>query len=159
MFLRSGILSASTAVLRQKGAQTGQTQFFKELLSNHVSPGDTLDMLQELSQASGCQSMTGLSDFCSYSQDGRQARSVNFPYEIRFDAPNRSQFPINTGASDMEVEVCQTFFVHSAWSGLQSIGRRPMRARQICAALKAWDAPSPSMPSTPRLSSGSLQVQ
>lgn len=104
-FLRSGIHSANTVALRQNGAETGQTQFFEEPLSNHVSPGDTLEMLKKFSQASGCRSMTGLSDFCSYTQDGKQARSVNFPYEIQFDAPNHSQFPINTGATDMNAEV------------------------------------------------------
>jgi len=104
-FLRSGIHSANTVALRQTGARTGQTQFFEEPLSNHVSPGDTLDMLKKFSQGTGCRSMTGLSDFCTYAQNGSRVRAVNFPYEIKFDAPDRSRFPINTGASDMNAEM------------------------------------------------------
>jgi len=104
-FLRSGIHSANTVLLRQTGAKTGQNQFFEEALSNHVTPSKTLDMLQKFTQASGCRSMTGLSDFCTYEQDGSKARSVNFPYEIKFDAPNPARFPIDAGARDITAEV------------------------------------------------------
>jgi len=104
-FLRSGIHSANTVLLRQTGAKTGQNQFFEEALTNHVAPSKTLTMLKKFIQASGCRSMTGLSDFCTYAQDGKRARSANFPYEIKFDAPNRAQFPINTRANDITAEV------------------------------------------------------
>jgi len=105
-FLRSGRHSANTVALRHSGLLIGNKKhFFEEPLSNHVEPGNAFDMLQKFGQATGCRSMTGLSDFGTYAQDGTQVSTVNFPYEIRFDAPNRSQFPLDMKTKDMKAEL------------------------------------------------------
>jgi len=104
-FLRSGIHSANTVALRQNGDLSGQINFFEEPLSIHVAPPGFLLKLGKFEQASGCVSMTGLSDFCSYSQNGQKASSLNFPYEIKFEAPNPMQFAVNPNATSKAEEL------------------------------------------------------
>ena len=79
-FLRSGIHTANSNLLRHSGDFQGKKQFFEEYVSNHVTPPSFLAVLNKFNQASGCQSMTGLSDMCSYTQDGSRVRgSPRFP--------------------------------------------------------------------------------
>lgn len=104
-FLRSGIHSANTVALRQNGDQSGQIHFFEEPLSNHVAPPPMLEKLGKFNQASGCRAMTGISDFCSYSQNGQRVSSLNFPYELQFEAPDPMRFAVNASAVDKNREL------------------------------------------------------
>jgi len=104
-FLRSGIHSANSNLLRNTGELNGRKQFFEEWLSNHVTPPSALTLLNKFNQASACQSMTGLSDMCSYTQDGSRVKGPpQFPYEIRFEAPeDPMQFSMDFSARDRPV--------------------------------------------------------
>lgn len=103
--LRSGIHSANVVALRQNGETSGQVHFFEEDLSTHVVPSAVVDSLRKFHQATGCRSMLGISDFCSYDETGSRARSLNFPYRIIFQAPNPMQFAVNTKAKDKTAEL------------------------------------------------------
>jgi len=104
-FLRSGIHSANMVALRQNGDESGQIHFFEEPLTNHVAPPSALMALGKFDQASGCLSMLGVSDMCSYSQDGSRVRNLNFPYEVQFEAPNPKMFSVNPNAADKNAEL------------------------------------------------------
>jgi len=105
-FLRSGIHSANTVALLHSGS--AQEQFFAGWLTNHVAPPFVLDVVQKFNQPTGCRSMTGLSDMCTYTQDGSQVADVIFPYEIKFEAPDPAQFPLNPNAYDSNSEILRT---------------------------------------------------
>jgi len=104
-FLRTGVHSANSNLLRETGDSDGVKQFFEVGVSNHVAPPSALGLLNKFNQASGCQSMTGLSDLCSYSQDGSLVKAPKFPYEWRFDAVNPRQFPFDYSAKDLDAEL------------------------------------------------------
>jgi len=104
-FLRSGIHSANTVALRQNGDDSEQIHFFEEPLTTHVAPPAFLEALGKFNQASGCRAMTGISDFCSYSQSGQRVSSLHFPYELQFEAPNPMQFAVNASAADKNAEL------------------------------------------------------
>jgi len=104
-FLRSGTHSGNSNMLRATGASDGAKQFFEVGVSNHVPPPQALALLQKFNQASGCQSMTGLSDMCSYEQDGTFVRAPKFPYEWRLDAVDPMQFSFDYSARDLDAEM------------------------------------------------------
>jgi len=83
-FLRSSVHSANFVALRATG-KGGTLGFFDSKFSNHVAPDAALTALQKFQQASGCISMVGLSDVCTYDQDGQKAAEPEFPFEIIFE--------------------------------------------------------------------------
>jgi len=101
-FLRSGVHSANTVALR---GPAGSGNFFEEPLSTHGELLEEIDSLGKLSQASGCRTMTGISDLCSYAQNGDQVKHLNFPYELRFVAPEPMQFKVDPNATDKSAEL------------------------------------------------------
>lgn len=86
-FLRSGVRSANfvalSAMFDKKESQDGW-DFWKETFSNHVAPPSALMALGKFQQASGCITMVGLSDVCTYTQSGEAVDSPKFPYEVQF---------------------------------------------------------------------------
>merc|ERR1740121_819150 len=92
-FLRSGIHSANTVALRTSGKSEEFRDFFESPLSTHVAPDPKLDAIGKFNQGSGCRSMTGISDMCSYTQDGAQVRNLNFPWEVKFTSPSGMRVP------------------------------------------------------------------
>jgi len=90
-FLRSGVRSADFVALRSSGPG-GSYNFFESMFSNHVTPPPELEALHKFTQASGCPNMVGLSDVCSYTQDGVQAIDPTFPFEILFEPTGEVKF-------------------------------------------------------------------
>lgn len=91
-FFRSNVHSANFVALRSTGPG-GSNNYFEGDLTNHVSPPSALRALMKFQQASNCISMVGLSDVCTYDQDGSQASRANFPYEIAFRSTSEFQLP------------------------------------------------------------------
>lgn len=84
-FFRSGVHSANFVALRATGPG-GSMDFFNGDISNHVAPPPELQALMKFQQASNCISMVGLSDVCTYDQNGAKATRPNFPFELLFRA-------------------------------------------------------------------------
>jgi len=90
-FLRSGVHSAGFVGLRKAG-KGGSYNFFDSTFSNHVPPEDALVKLNKFQQASGCIDMVGLSDVCSYTQDGQKVDKPVFPFELFFEPTGEVNF-------------------------------------------------------------------
>lgn len=102
-FLRSGVHSGNFVALRATGADGQSYAFFDEAFSKIVAPPPALKALMKFSQASKCQSMVGLSDLCSYGQDGSPSDSLEFPYDIRFGASSSAVYLPNERMTDEEL--------------------------------------------------------
>jgi len=84
-WLRSGVGSADFVALRETGPG-GSMNYFATPLGNHVAPAAALQKTGKFQQASGCIDMVGLSNVCSYTQDGEKVAKPVFPFEIVFEA-------------------------------------------------------------------------
>lgn len=82
-FFRTNVHSANFVALRSTGPG-GSHNFFEGDLTNHVAPPPALQALMKFEQASACPSMVGLSDVCTYDQDGSKTSNPVFPYEVLF---------------------------------------------------------------------------
>lgn len=73
--------------MRASGPASGYA-FFDQEFSKIVNPPAALKALMKFQQASDCVAMVGLSDVCSYAQDGTPvlADRLEFPYDILFEA-------------------------------------------------------------------------
>ena len=98
-FLRTGVRSADWVGLRRTGAG-GSWDFMNASFSNHVKPDAALLALQKFQQASGCVDMVGLSDACSYGQDGVKVETPVFPFEVIFEPSGAIHFPDQKKSSD-----------------------------------------------------------
>lgn len=91
-FLRSGVPSGNFVVLnRLTPLANNDYNFFAKPLSNHLPPPDTAAtkvVAAKFQQASGCVTMVGLSDICSFKTDGTKINPINlrFPFKLVFDA-------------------------------------------------------------------------
>jgi len=83
-FLRNGVRSADWVALRKTGPG-GSYNYFESKFSTHVPPDPALTKLGRFQQASGCIDMVGLSDACTYTQEGNKASKPVFPFEIFFE--------------------------------------------------------------------------
>jgi len=104
-FLRDGRQSGNFVALRQSKASktTDGFAFFDDSFSKIGSPPAPLRMLK-FDQASDCVSMVGLSDVCSYAQDGTSAGdSLDFPYDIQFQASSDKVHLPNKTMTDAEL--------------------------------------------------------
>jgi len=90
-FLRSGVRSANWVSLRQTGPG-GSYNFFDSTFSNHVAPDSALIALGKFQQASGCVDSVGLSDACTYTQDGEKVDDPQFPFELWFEPTGAVSF-------------------------------------------------------------------
>jgi len=99
-FMRSGVRSASFVALRTTGPG-GPWDFFDSEFGNHGAPPPELVKLNKFQQASGCISMVGLSDVCSYTQKGEKVAEPVFPFELIFE-PSGIHFP-NVKKSNAEL--------------------------------------------------------
>jgi len=84
-WLRSGVGSADFVALRETGPG-GSWDYFKSTLGNHVAPAGALQKTGKFQQASGCIDMVGLSNVCTWTQDGQKVDKPVFPFEITFEA-------------------------------------------------------------------------
>ena len=84
-WLRSGVGSADFVALRVTGPG-GSWNFFESTLGNHVAPAAALQKTGKFQQASDCIDMVGLSNVCSYTQDGDKVTKPVFSFEIVFEA-------------------------------------------------------------------------
>jgi len=91
-FLRSGKRSANWVNLRSVG-DAGSWNFFESQFSNHVAPQAALVKLHKFQQASGCITMVGLSDACTYDEHGKEAANPEFPFEIVWEPTGQVSFP------------------------------------------------------------------
>jgi len=104
-FPRNGRQSGNFVALRQSGLtkKTDGYAFFDKPFSKHVAPPKVLEDLK-FDQASDCVSMVGLSDVCSYAQDGTEAgERLEFPYDIQFEATSDKVHLPNKKMSDEDL--------------------------------------------------------
>jgi len=90
-FLRSGVRSADWVSLRTVG-DGGSWNFMETEFANHVDPQPALVKLNKFQQASGCIDMVGLSDVCTYDQNGHKASHPVFPFEVVFEPTGKVRF-------------------------------------------------------------------
>jgi len=107
-FLRSGVQSGNFVALRATGSAPeggGGYKFFDSEFSKIVNPPAALKALMKFEQASDCVAMVGLSDVCSYAQDGTlvPSDSVEFPYDVLFEASSDQVHLPDTEMSDEEM--------------------------------------------------------
>jgi len=98
-FLRSGVRSADWVGLRATGPK-GSYDFFDSVFSNHVAPDPALSALMRFQQASGCIDMVGLSDACSYTQNGEKVSAPVFPFEVMFEPTGAASFEDKRKSND-----------------------------------------------------------
>jgi len=98
-FLRSGVLSADWVSLRSAGDAEGY-DFFESAFSNHVIPQAVLVKLNKFQQASGCIDMVGVSDACTYTQDGKKVANPEFPFEVIFEPTGKVNFQNEKKSND-----------------------------------------------------------
>lgn len=84
--------SADWVALRTTG-DAGSYNFFEDPFSNHVAPNPALVKLGKFQQASGCIDMVGLSDACTYTQDGKKSSKPVFPFQVTFEPTGKVSFP------------------------------------------------------------------
>jgi len=84
-FMRTGVPSANFVLLHSLDAVSDYNMFGYNQ-TNHISPptGATAILAEKFEQASNCATMVGLSDACTYTQDGTTVSAPVFPYMITF---------------------------------------------------------------------------
>lgn len=84
-FMRSGVPSANFVLLHSLDPVSDYNMFGYNQ-SNHISPptGATAILATKFTQVSNCVTMVGLSDACTYTQDGNTVSDPIFPYMITF---------------------------------------------------------------------------
>jgi len=93
-FFRTGVRSADFVVLRDSGAGVDKGfNFMGSQFSNHGAPDPALVALHKFQQASGCIDMVGLSDACTYTQNGERVKNPVFPFQIIFVPTGKVEFP------------------------------------------------------------------
>jgi len=90
-FLRSGVRSADWVALRTIG-DGGSWNFMESQFANHAAPQDALLKLNKFQQASGCIDMVGLSDACTYDQNGHKISDPVFPFLVEFEPTGKVRF-------------------------------------------------------------------
>lgn len=90
-WLRSGVGSADFVALRESGPG-GSWNYFATPIGNHVAPAKALQETGKFQQASACIDMVGLSDVCSWTQEGEKVTKPVFPFEVVFE-PAEISFP------------------------------------------------------------------
>lgn len=83
--------SADWVSLRTIG-DDGSYNFFESTFSNHAIPQEALVKLNKFQQASGCIDMVGLSNACTYTQDGKKVANPEFPFEVVFEPTGKVRF-------------------------------------------------------------------
>jgi len=85
-FLRSNIVSANFVALKSLSAIPDQNyNFFSVALSNHIPPGSGYAaklLTKKFKQASQCPTQVGLSDICTYDEEGVKEQNVVFPFKV-----------------------------------------------------------------------------
>ena len=85
-FFRSGESSADFVILNQLGPIVNENHnFFAVPLSNHIpedAPKAFAPLNLKFCQAQSCPTKVGLSDVCTYDQDGNKADDVVFPFKV-----------------------------------------------------------------------------
>jgi hypothetical protein len=83
-FFRSGKPSANFVLLNKIGPIT-DSNFFAVPLANHVPehiPMKLIPAVLKFCQAKTCPTKVGLSDLCTYDQDGNKSDNVKFPFKV-----------------------------------------------------------------------------
>jgi len=87
-FFRSGKSSANFVILHTLGPlNDGNHNFFAAPLRNHIpedAPMALIPAALKFCQAQSCPTKVGLSDVCTYDQDGNKAANVVFPFKVSF---------------------------------------------------------------------------
>ena len=84
-FFRSGVSSANL-VIANRPLPNNNHDFFSVSLSNHIP--EEIPTLQKIivapkfCQAQSCLTKVGLSNICTYDQDGNRAENVKFPFKV-----------------------------------------------------------------------------
>ena len=85
-FFRSGRPSADFVILNQLGPIADKNyNFFAVPLSNHIpeeAPLALAPLALKFCQAQSCPTKVGLSDACTYDQDGNKVDNVVFPFKV-----------------------------------------------------------------------------
>jgi len=84
-------------------------------------------------QASNCASFVGLSDVCSYSQDGAEVEEPQFPFEIRFQETGQFRIPDEEMSDDellahlskipVETHLFDVYAIASPKAGAEKLGK------------------------------------
>merc|ERR1719215_832861 len=98
-FLRSGVRSADWVSLRTIGDE-GSWNFMESQFANHAAPQEALLKLNKFQQASGCIDMVGLSDACTYDQDGHMFFYPVFPFLFEWEPTGKVRFPDEKKTND-----------------------------------------------------------
>jgi len=98
-FLRSGVRSADWVSLRTIGDE-GSWNFMESQFANHAAPQEALLKLNKFQQASGCIDMVGLSDACTYDQDGHKTSDPVFPFLVEWEPTGKVRFPDEKKSND-----------------------------------------------------------
>jgi len=90
-FLRSKVPSGNYVALNTlRPLPDNNYNFFEKTLSNHIPayPQGTKEkvLMKKFGQASTCVTMVGLSDICSYDNDGAPVGTPKFPFELTMDS-------------------------------------------------------------------------
>jgi len=87
-FFRSGRSSANFVILNTLGPMTDNNHnFFAVSLRNHIpedAPVALIPAALKFCQAQSCPTKVGLSDVCTYDQEGNKAENVVFPFKVSF---------------------------------------------------------------------------
>jgi len=98
-FLRSGQRSANFVILHTLGPIPGENyNFFNVTLRNHIPEDMPITLAPaalKFCQAQGCPTKVGLSDVCTYDQDGNRPENVVFPFKVSFVPTGDIQFQEN----------------------------------------------------------------
>ena len=88
-FFRSGISSANFVILNQLGPIADKNcNFFSVPLFNHIPDNVALKLIPaalKFCQAQSCPTKVGLSDLCTYDQEGNKSEDVVFPFKVSLD--------------------------------------------------------------------------
>jgi len=114
-WLRSGLGSADFVALSTAGPGTGWN-YFKAPLGNHVAPAKALQETGKFQQASGCIDMVGLSDVCSWTQEGEKVTKPVFPFEIIFDPAEISFSDVKKSNEDLLGELASIPVGSKIWN-------------------------------------------
>lgn len=107
-FMRSGVESANFVALVALDPLPGKSyNFFQSNFSNHIPApsGVTAILAKKFTQASGCVSQVGLSDFARFTVDGTPVQNPVFPFKIAMYSP-AVQFPTTpVSQSDLQSQL------------------------------------------------------
>ena len=106
-FLRTGVTSANFVGLNKLSAQVGSWDMFESSMSNVIPPeaGDvaTTVLAQRFCQTGHCITKVGLSNVCTYDQEGTEYPEPIFPFKITL-IPEDQGFSKDAPASHAEYQ-------------------------------------------------------